>query len=104
MVPGDPEAATGSRVFENRSQVANFENRSVVTAYTKILKQLQNRHGHVSDHRPSPPTTKKDAKDIDVLTSRMHVRRDLAFEAETLTADPGLGSRNHCYRRLSVGI
>ena len=47
VVPGDPEAATGSPVFEYGSQVANFENRSVVTAYTKILKQLQHRHGHI---------------------------------------------------------
>ena len=42
VVPGDPEAATGFRAFEYGSQVANFENLSVVTAYTKILKQLQN--------------------------------------------------------------
>ena len=48
VVPGDPEAATGSPVFEYGFQVANLENRSVVTAYTKILKRLQNRHGHVS--------------------------------------------------------
>ena len=47
VVPGDPEAASGSLVFQYGSQVGNLENRSVVTAYTKILKQLQNRHGHL---------------------------------------------------------
>ena len=47
VVPGDPEAATGSPLFEYGSQLANFENRSVVSAYTKILKQLQSRHGHM---------------------------------------------------------
>ena len=30
VVPGDPEAATGSQVFEYGSQVANIENLSVV--------------------------------------------------------------------------
>ena len=39
VVAGGPEAATGSQVFEYRSQDANFENRSVVTTYTKILKE-----------------------------------------------------------------
>ena len=48
MVPEDPEAATESPVFEYESQVANSGNRSVVTTYTKILKQLQNRHGQVN--------------------------------------------------------
>ena len=47
VVPAGPEAGTGSRVFEYGSQVANFENCCVVTAYTKILKQLQKRHGHL---------------------------------------------------------
>ena len=48
VVPGDLEAATGAPVFQYGSQVGNFENRSAVTAYTKILKQLQNRHGHLA--------------------------------------------------------
>ena len=41
VVPGNPEAVTGSPVFVYGSQVANLENRSVVTTYTKILKHLQ---------------------------------------------------------------
>ena len=36
VVPGDPEAATGSRVFEYGSQVANLENRSVVDSFERI--------------------------------------------------------------------
>ena len=47
VVPGGPEAATRSPAFEYECQVANFEKLSVVVAYTKILKQLQNRHGHI---------------------------------------------------------
>ena len=38
MVPGDPEAATGSPVFEYWSQAANLENRSVVDSFERISK------------------------------------------------------------------
>ena len=38
MVPGDPGAATGSSVFQYGSQVANFENLSVVDFVERITK------------------------------------------------------------------
>ena len=38
VVPGDPETATGSPVFEYGSQVANSENRSVVDFFERITK------------------------------------------------------------------
>ena len=37
-VPGDPEAATGSPVFAYGSQVANFENCSVVDFFESLTK------------------------------------------------------------------
>ena len=37
-VPEDPEAATGSPVFEYGSQVANFENHSVVDFVERFTK------------------------------------------------------------------
>ena len=49
VVPGYPEAAPRTPANTYGSQVANLENLSVVTTYTKILKQLQNRNGHVHD-------------------------------------------------------
>ena len=38
VVPGDSEAATGSPVFEYGSQVANFENLSVVDFAERFTK------------------------------------------------------------------
>ena len=46
VVPGDPKAAPGSPAYEYGSQVANLKNLSVVGILTKILMQIQNRHGH----------------------------------------------------------
>ena len=47
VVPGDPKAAPGSPAYEYGSQVVNFKNLSVVGILTKILMQIQNRHGHI---------------------------------------------------------
>ena len=52
VVPGDPKAAPGSPAYEYGSQVANLKNLSVVGILTKILMQIQNRHGHIYIFKP----------------------------------------------------